>query len=188
MRDDSLRQLVLSAMFLALGFVLPFFSGQLPQIGQTLLPMHIPVLLCGLICGWKCGLAVGFMLPLLRALVCGLPAFYPMALAMAGELAVYGALGGWLFAGARWHCLPMLYRSMLTAMVGGRAVWVSLMALFMGIVNQSFTLGALLLAGFVQTLPGVILQLAVVPAIMLALERTHWRGRPSGEKASLNSK
>ncbi|MBQ9997837.1 MAG: ECF transporter S component, partial [Clostridia bacterium] len=54
------KRLILSAVFLSLGIVLPFLTGQIKEIGDTLLPMHIPVMLCGLICGWKYGLAVGF--------------------------------------------------------------------------------------------------------------------------------
>ena len=66
MKKKTVRQyvlnLVLSAMFLALGIVLPFFTGQIPQVGSMLLPMHLPVLLCGLICGWQYGGVVGFVL------------------------------------------------------------------------------------------------------------------------------
>ena len=63
---QHIRALVLAAMFLALGIVLPFFTGQIPQIGSMLLPMHLPVLVCGLICGWQYGTVVGFVLPLMR--------------------------------------------------------------------------------------------------------------------------
>lgn len=62
--NKSTQNLALSAMFIAIGIVLPFFTGQLQQIGNMLLPMHLPVLLCGLICGWQYGAAVGFILPL----------------------------------------------------------------------------------------------------------------------------
>ena len=79
----SLRSLALSAMFLALGLVLPFLTGQIPEIGNLLLPMHLPVLLCGLVCGWKYGLAVGFTTPLLRSMLFGMPTFYPSAVSMA---------------------------------------------------------------------------------------------------------
>ena len=48
---QNTKNLVLAAMFLAIGLVLPFFTGQIPQIGSMLLPMHLPVLLCGLLCG-----------------------------------------------------------------------------------------------------------------------------------------
>lgn len=54
-RKRPVYNLVLAAMFLALGIILPFFTGQIPQIGNMLLPMHLPVFLCGLICGWPYG-------------------------------------------------------------------------------------------------------------------------------------
>ena len=56
MRSPALRNLVLSALFLALGLVLPFLTGQIPQFGSMLLPMHLPVLLCGFACSWPWGL------------------------------------------------------------------------------------------------------------------------------------
>jgi thiamine transporter ThiT len=70
---DFIKKLVLGAMFLAIGIILPFFTGQIPQIGRMLLPMHIPVFLCGLICGWQYGLAVGFILPLMRSMLFFMP-------------------------------------------------------------------------------------------------------------------
>lgn len=72
--NKPLKNLTLAAMFLALGLVLPLLTGQIPQIGNMLLPMHIPVLLCGLICGWQYGGAVGFVMPLLRYLIFGMAA------------------------------------------------------------------------------------------------------------------
>lgn len=91
------RKLVLSAFFMALGIVLPFLTGQIQQIGNKLLPMHIPVLLCGFICGWQYGLAVGLFTPLLRSVMFGMPSLMPTAAAMAVELAVYGLTAGLLY-------------------------------------------------------------------------------------------
>lgn len=62
------KNLTLSALFLALGYALPFLTGQIPQFGSMLLPMHIPVFLCALICGWQYGAVIGFILPLTRCL------------------------------------------------------------------------------------------------------------------------
>ena len=103
------KNLVLPALFLAIGLVLPFFTGQIPQIGQMLLPMHIPVLLCGLICGWQQGAVVGLVLPLLRSALFGAPAFYPMATGMAFELMTFTAFPSgtacWRFTAAWcWLC------------------------------------------------------------------------------------
>ena len=73
----NILNLTLAAMFMAIGIVLPFFTGQIPQIGKMLLPMHIPVILCGLICGWQYGLVVGFILPFLRYVMFGMPLLFP---------------------------------------------------------------------------------------------------------------
>jgi len=77
--------LTLAAMFLAVGLLLPFLTGQIKQIGNMLLPMHIPVIMCGLICGWKYGFGVGFVMPLMRSMLFGRPIMYPDAIAMAFE-------------------------------------------------------------------------------------------------------
>jgi len=97
MKRNSIFKMVLAAMFLAMAYVLPFFTGQIPQIGSMLCPMHIPVLLCGFLCGWPWGLAVGFFAPLLRSAILGMPPFFPTAVCMAFELATYGAVSGLIY-------------------------------------------------------------------------------------------
>ena len=101
--EKATRRLTLSAMFLALGLVLPFLTGQVPQIGNMLLPMHLPVFLCGLLCGWQYGAAVGFALPLLRSSLFALPVMFPAATAMAFELMTYGLVAGLLYSRSRWQ-------------------------------------------------------------------------------------
>ena len=93
-QSKSLQNLIYSAVFLALAYVLPFLTGQIPSVGKMLLPMHLPALLCGFVCGWQWGLGVGFLAPLLRSLTLGMPPFFPMAVSMAFELAAYGAIAG----------------------------------------------------------------------------------------------
>ena len=165
--------LVTSAMFLAIGIVLPFFTGQIPQIGKMLLPMHIPVFLCGLICGWQYGLVIGFILPLLRSFLFGMPLLFPTAISMAFELAAYGFLSGLLFSKARWQCIRVLYRSLIIAMLGGRLVWGIVQILLLGLGENGFTLYAFLAGAFLNAIPGILLQLILIPAIMLALHKTH---------------
>lgn len=182
----AIHDLALSAMFLTLGLVLPFFTGQIPQVGNMLLPMHMPVLLCGLICGWRYGLAVGFITPLLRSMLFGMPYLFPKAAAMAFELAAYGALAGFLYGRARWKCILSLYRALLGAMVGGRVVWGCVMTVLMGLTGGSFPAGLFLAEAFFNAIPGILLQLLLIPALMLALRRTgmvhfHHR-RPMAEK------
>ena len=96
-RQNNLVNLALAAMFLALAYVMPFLTGQIPQVGAMLCPMHIPVILCGFVCGGPWGLAVGFVAPLLRSLTLNMPVMFPNALAMAFELAAYGLMSGILY-------------------------------------------------------------------------------------------
>ena len=88
--NNETQKLCFAAMFLALGMVLPFLTGQIKEIGDSLLPMHLPILLCGIICGWKYGISVGFILPFLRSVCFGMPPLYPQAVYYAIELATYG--------------------------------------------------------------------------------------------------
>ncbi len=110
MKSNHLKNLTLSAMFLAIGLVLPFFTGQIQQIGNMLLPMHLPVFLCALVCGWRYGLPMAFILPILRSVLFGMPPMYPIAIAMAFELAVYAFVSGFLYEKSRWQCIRALYR------------------------------------------------------------------------------
>ena len=156
------KRLVLSALLLAAGLVLPFLTGGIPNFGRMLLPMHLPVLLCGFVCGWKWGLLVGFVTPLLRSVLFGMPPMVPTALAMAFELAAYGALAG------VWG----VYLSLLAALVGGRLVWGLVSIPIYGLLTeQAFTLAAFWMGGFVNAWPGIVLQIVLIPAIVLALEK-----------------
>lgn len=172
MKHTSLKNLVLSAMFLAIGLVLPFFIGQIPAIGKMLLPMHIPVLLCGLICDWQWGLGVGFVLPLLRSVLFGFPAMYPNAIGMAFELAVYGLVIGYLYAHSKWQCVKALYKCLIPAMIAGRLVWGAVMIVLMGLGGSAFTWQLFIGGALLNALPGIALQLVLIPAVMVLLDRT----------------
>ena len=169
---QTTQNFVLAAMFMALGLVLPFLTGQIQQIGNMLLPMHLPVLVCGLICGWQYGAVVGFVLPLLRFVLFGMPPIYPMGVSMAFELATYGFLVGWLYSHSRWQCIISLYRCLIAAMVGGRLVWGAVRVLLSGVAGQAFTWEMFLSGALLTAVPGIILQLTLIPALMLALDRT----------------
>ena len=170
--QKSIRTLVLAAFLLALCLVLPFFTGQIPQIGSMLLLMHLPVLLCGLLCGWQYGAAVGFVAPLLRYVLFGMPPIYPVGIAMAFELATYGLVIGLLYSRSRWKCIVALYRSLLIAMVVGRIVWGVAEVVLLGLGGKAFTWELFLSGALLTAVPGIILQLVFIPALMIALDRT----------------
>ena len=168
----TVKNLTLAAMFMSIGMVLPFLTGQIPQIGNMLLPMHIPVLLCGLICGWQYGAAVGFVLPLLRSAMFGIPVFFPTATSMAFELMTYGLVVGLLYQISRWQCVVALYRCLILAMIAGRAVWGIVQFIQVGVFGEGFTLKMFMAGAFLNAIPGIVLQLILIPAIMVALDRT----------------
>lgn len=167
----STKMLCYAAMFMALGLVLPFITGQVPQVGSMLLPMHLPVLLCGLICGWQYGLLVGFALPLLRHMLFGMPPLMS-AIPMAFELAAYGLVAGWLYQHSRWQCVIALYRCLIAAMIAGRLVWGVAEVCLLGVGASGFTWQMFMAGALLNAIPGIILQLILVPAVMVALHRT----------------
>lgn len=167
------KKLVLAALFLAMGMVLPFITGQIPQIGSMLLPMHIPVILCGFVCGWQYGLLVGFISPLLRFMLFGMPPLFPVGIAMAFELAAYGILVGLVYHKLKQTDVKGLYFALITAMIGGRIVWGLVMVLLSSVSGGVFSWQIFMAGAFINALPGIILQLVIIPVIMLALERTN---------------
>lgn len=171
-KKNQVLKLTLAAMFMAIGLVLPFFTGQIPKIGNMLLPMHIPVLLCGLICGWQYGLAVGFILPPLRYVLFGMPVMFPTGIAMAFELAAYGLVVGLMYSRSRWKCVIALYRSMIIAMLAGRVVWGIVEIILLGLGENGFTWKMFLAGAFLNAVPGIILQLVLIPTVMVALNKT----------------
>lgn len=166
-----IKKLTLSAMFVALGLVLPIFTGQIKQIGNMLLPMHIPVFLCGLICGWQYGAAVGFILPLLRWAIFGMPVFYPSGIAMAVELMTYGLVAGFLYNRSKRKGIGALYGSIISAMIIGRGVWGVTSAIIYRLGSKAFTLKAFLAGAFINAVPGIAVQLILIPAIILVIKR-----------------
>ncbi len=168
---NKVKKLAVTAMLFAVGIVLPFLIGQIPTIGRMLLPMHIPVLLCGLIVGWQYGAAIGFLLPIVRGLLFGMPPIYPTAIAMAFEMAMYGFVSGFLYSHAKWQCTKMLYISLITAMLAGRAVWALAEVILLGIGGNAFTWKMFISGAFINAIPGIIVQLVLIPVIMVALKR-----------------
>ncbi|MBR3972651.1 MAG: ECF transporter S component [Oscillospiraceae bacterium] len=166
---NKLLKMVLAALFLALAYIMPFLTGQIPEIGAMLCPMHIPVLLCGFICGWPWGLAVGFIAPLFRSVTLGMPPLFPYAFCMAFELAAYGAVSGLMH-----RLLPRkkmsIYISLLTAMLAGRLIWGCVMYLCMGVSGGSFTLAAFLAGAVTNAIPGIIVQIVLIPILVMLLE------------------
>ena len=157
------RRFILAGMLLALGMVLPFLTLQIKEIGDSLLPMHLPVMLCGLFCGWKYGLLCGLLLPFLRAVCFGMPPVYPNAVWMALELAGYGFTVAILYNNVFKRRFWCIYPSLAFSMIAGRVIWGIAKAILLGASGKTFTIGMFLAQGFADAIPGIILQLVLIP-------------------------
>lgn len=169
--QERTKKLVLSAMLLAIGMILPVITGHVPVIGNMLCPMHIPVLICGFLCGWQYGLAVGFMLPYLRYVLTGFPILIPNGLAMSFELAAYGVLSGLLYAHAKRQTIGSLYACLITTMIGGRLVWGLVRTVLSHFVGAAFGWQAFISGAFLTAIPGILIQLLLIPAILIGLDQ-----------------
>lgn len=170
MKKKTILTLTYAAMCVALAMVLPIVAGNVPRIGNMLCPMHIPVLLCGFLCGPVWGFAVGAVSPLLRSMIFGAPVMFPMAVAMAFELAAYGAVSGFLYRrlpGSVWS----LYCSLLCAMASGRVLWGAVRFILAGLTNTEFPFSAFVAGAFTNAVPGIVIQLVLIPLAVAALER-----------------
>jgi len=164
-QSQLLKKTIFSALFLALALVLPFLTGQIQTIGKMLSPMHLPVMLCGFVCGPFWGAAVGFIAPLLRSVLFTMPPMFPTALSMAFELMTYGIACALLY-----RILPknigFTYVSLVSAMVAGRLVWGLVMLSITMMGFGSFTFQAFLTIGVINAIPGIILQLVLIPPLI----------------------
>lgn len=170
MNNLAIKKIVLAGLFLALGLVMPLITGQIPSLGNALLPMHIPVLLAGFVLGGPYGLVVGLLTPVLRSVLFGMPPMFPGAVAMSFELAAYGLLTGLLYRmlGRKdWS----IYVSLVISMVLGRVVWGAASLLLFGLQGNAFTWQLFLNGAFLNAIPGIILQLVLIPVLVIALKR-----------------
>jgi len=170
---NEIRNLTLTAMLIALGVVLPTLTG--PQFASRFLLMHIPALLAGFVLGPKYGLIAGFTMPLLRSVTFGMPPLMPTATAMAFELAMYGFVAGLVYNKVKQNIVN-LYTALISAMIVGRIVYgIAMFVLLVGlnlVEERTYSL-ALWWTGVVGTsIPGIVLQLILIPLVVVALERS----------------
>lgn len=158
-------------MCLALGLILPFLTGQIPEIGNMLLPMHIPVFLTGFICGPLWGALIGAIAPLLRSAIFGMPPIYPTAISMAFELMTYGLISGLLYRFFKRQNVFSVLFSLLSAMIIGRAVWGIAQALLLMANGSYLTFAIFWTQAIVNAIPGIILQIILFPLLMYTLDK-----------------
>lgn len=161
------HKIVLSALFLALGLVMPFLFGHSFGIkGTVFLPMHIPVLLCGLMCGPKYGLLCGILTPLLSNLITGMPSTFPMLPVLVCELSLYGMISGWIYKRKR----SSIYLSLLFSILVGRIANGVVLACLLSMKSSSVVI-LLAVYSVLTGIPGVIIQFMLVPVLVKYFEK-----------------
>ncbi|MGN1118092.1 MAG: ECF transporter S component [Acutalibacteraceae bacterium] len=169
-KKKNLINMALAAMFLALALVLPFVTAGIPQIGNALCPMHIPVLLCGFVCGPWYAMGIGFISPLLRFALFGMPPIMPMGIAMCFELAAYGLASGLLYRYLPKN-KPCIYVSLVGAMLIGRGVWGAARTVLYGLGKSEFGFAAFISGAFTTAIPGIIIQIVLIPLLVMMIEK-----------------
>lgn len=168
---NSTKKLVISSLLLAVALLLPFVTGQIPEIGNMLLPMHLPVLLAGFIVGGPSAMAIGAIAPLLRSVLWGMPVLFPKAISMAFELATYGLVSGIVYSKSKKDG-KSVFIALITAMIAGRVVWGIVSMMLFGVMGKGFTMTLFMTEAFVNAVPGIAIQLVVIPVIVSALKKS----------------
>ncbi len=168
MKEQMTKKLALSGLFIAIGIVLPIAFHAVEGGGSIFLPMHIPVLMAGFFLDWPFALAVGALTPLLSSLLTGMPPLFPVLPFMMPELMVYGTVVSLIYRNLNKN----VYASLIISMICGRImagifVWI-LATFFMAKLPSPivFIQGAI-----IKGLPGIIIQLVIIPAIVLAMKK-----------------
>ena len=163
---NSVKNMTLTAVCVALCVVLPIAFHSIPDAGSVFLPMHIPVLICGMICGWPYGLICGLMGPLLSSAITGMP---PIAIlpAMMIECGTYGMVSGIMLKLVHTRSTyGDLYIALVVAMLAGRVLSGIAKAL---IFMPGMAMTAWITASFITALPGILIQLVFLPSVVLTL-------------------
>lgn len=169
----STKELVYGGLLIAIGVILPQVFHVFGQAaGQTMLPMHIPVMLAGLLLGPIFGGLIGFIVPILSSLITGMPPV-PMVYFMIFELAAYGIASGIFNKKVKINSKLNIYIVLILTMLCGRMVYGLTLVAAVNILGFNVPFGnfASFFGGIVTGLPGVAIQLVFIPPIIYALKK-----------------
>ena len=169
MKRVRINNLVLASLFVGIGIVLPIFFHA-AGLGPVFLPMHIPVMLSGYFLPIPLALAVGIFTPILSSLLTGMPPILPVPPYMIFESATYAFLTSLLYRKMKLN----VYVSLIPSMIGGRVVsgltvWV--MLTFFSVKLPIFFV--FMYSSFLKGLPGVIVQIILIPLLVKFVERSY---------------
>ena len=154
------KQISLSALFVSLGILFPIFFHQLGLAGRIFSPMHYPVFFAGILVGPVSGAVAGILSPILSFFLTGMPPPYAVPL-MALELPVYGVSIGLFYRRLK---IPILI-SLVLSMIAGRIAFALGIFVIGAFVNLPISFISFLEASFITGLPGILLQLILIPVL-----------------------
>ncbi len=163
----EIQQLVRASLLIALGILLPQAFHGIKEAGPIFLPMHIPVLLGGFFVNPIIALLIGVITPILSHLITGMPPI-PFLYVMMLELGAYGFFTSLLYK----HTKKNVYLSLVLSMLIGRVVNIvgNYVVLHM-ILGRPFKLPVVATGLFVKGLPGIAIQLVLIPLIVFGVNR-----------------
>lgn len=169
------RHMIIAAVMIALGIVLPMTFHSFPDGGKVFLPMHIPVMVGAFFLPWTWAIAVGALTPILSFLLTGMPplAPMPMVIIMVFELMTYALIISLLrkkvLKQKKWYS-PIW--AMIPAMVAGRIIAGLVLFLLLQIYLPMKINPLIFVSGGITTgLPGIIAQIIIIPIIYQVLIR-----------------
>ncbi len=174
MNQSKIKNLVGTGLCMALGLILPQLFHAIGA-GPVFLPMHIPILLCGLCFGWEYGLICGLITPFMSSILTGMPPLFPIGVGMMFELAAYGAIAGLLYRKFNLN----IYLALIGSMLVGRLVSGIASTFLFGLAGKAYGFQLFLMGAFVTGLPGIIVQLLIIPFLILALEKSNAINHPT---------
>jgi niacin transporter len=168
------KNLTVTAALIAVGVLLPAICHMFGVVGTIVLPMHIPVLTAGLLLPLPYALAVALISPVIGTFATGMPALFPVLPLMLAELAGYAVFAyifkrGLQLVGMKNRAATVI--ALALAMIFGRAV-LTAACFIMDAAVGTFSAVVYLEKALVSGIPGMALQLFVVPALSEVLSKT----------------
>ena len=161
------RNIVLAGLLIAIGIIVPAIFHTTGIDGRVFLPMHIPVLLGGFLLSPLYAFLVGVVTPLVNSLLTSMPPLFPTAIIMMFELGVYGLIASYLYRDAK---MPLII-SLILSMIAGRLVASLVTYVFVLAFSLQIDPMFILTGGILFALPGIIIQIILIPLLMHGIER-----------------
>jgi len=165
MKAETLRGMVTSAAMAALGILLPI-AFHAVGLGSKFMPMVLVLMLNGFLSPLPWAMLTGAVVPIASGLMTGMPPLYPpYCLVMSPEMAMVSGLAAALYRLSKRRIWPALVTAIVFDRVASIALTYALAGRF-GLPPRIVSI-----ASFAQGLPGIALQLTVIPLTVSALAR-----------------